>query len=273
MNPNLKKPSLMKNFLDLFTLEIILSLINDKKARDNVELEKLKIKLFKNTPEEIAFKQIITHKKEKDKKVRRNKVPEKHKVQVPEQQFVKSQEIQRKHTFYRENIHENPMIKIKSKPVPPKQSIQKLREPIELPHRSIQVIQHPVPTQTQNIPEQYRVQNINVQQSKTSGMDKINPLLRDSSVHLIECIGPGKNVMVKRYDKINMTRIILSQGEISEIINNYSMQARIPLVGGILKAAVGNTIISAVASEFAGSRFIINKITPYSIVHKESMKF
>jgi hypothetical protein len=46
-----------------------------------------------------------------------------------------------------------------------------------------------------------------------------------------------------------MTKIILSQGEIMQIINNYSQQARIPLVGGILKAAVGNLLISAIISE------------------------
>jgi len=97
-------------------------------------------------------------------------------------------------------------------------------------------------------------------------MEKIGPLLRDNTIVAIECPGPGKNVMIKKYNQINMTRIILAEDEIKTIIEYFSNEARIPLAGGIIKAAVGNSIISAVVSEFVGSRFIINKITPYSLI-------
>jgi hypothetical protein len=100
-----------------------------------------------------------------------------------------------------------------------------------------------------------------------SGLKKIEFLMKDPAVQIIECPGPGKNVNIKRHNKMMATKVILSQQQIIEIINEYSTQARIPLVGGILKAAVGNSVISAVVSEFVGGRFMINKLTPYSILY------
>lgn len=105
-------------------------------------------------------------------------------------------------------------------------------------------------------------------QSGDYGYRKIENLLRDPSIVSIECSGPGKPLLVRRQNKIQKTNISLNQAEIMEVIDTYSRQARIPLVGGILKAAVGNSIISAVNSEFVGARFIINKITPYSILDR-----
>jgi len=99
-------------------------------------------------------------------------------------------------------------------------------------------------------------------------LGKLEFLFKDASVQSIECSGPGKNILVKKYNKVNVTKIVLNQAEITDIINNFAENARIPITGGILKAAVGDFVISAVISEFVGSRFIINKITPYSIIQK-----
>lgn len=98
---------------------------------------------------------------------------------------------------------------------------------------------------------------------------KINPFLKDPTIQLVECPGPGKNLLVKKYNKIHITRTTLSQQEINKLIDYFSKEARVPLIGGILKAAVKNIIISAIVSEFVGSRFIINKITPYSIIEEK----
>ena len=97
-------------------------------------------------------------------------------------------------------------------------------------------------------------------------LGKLESLLKDRSIQSIECPGPEKNVLIKRYNKINTTKITLNQIEITNIINNFAQQAKIPVIGGILKAAVGDMIISAVLSEFVGSRFILNKITPYNLI-------
>ena len=95
---------------------------------------------------------------------------------------------------------------------------------------------------------------------------KLASFLKDPSIQSIECPGPGRNLLVKRYTKINTTKVTLNQVEITNLINTFAQQARIPIVGGILKAAVGDLVISAVISEFVGSRFIINKIVPYNLM-------
>lgn len=103
---------------------------------------------------------------------------------------------------------------------------------------------------------------------KASGYKKIEFLLIDPTIQAVECPGPNKNVLIRKYNQTNVTKVILSQQEIMDIINEFSKEARIPIVGGILKAAVRNMIISSVISDFIGSRFIITKTTPYSLLYK-----
>ena len=97
-------------------------------------------------------------------------------------------------------------------------------------------------------------------------LKKIDPLIHDNAVQMIECPGPGKNVLVKARNKINGTKVVLNEADIKNIITYFSMYAKIPIMGGILKAAVDNLIISAVVSEYVGSRFIITKKSPYQLI-------
>ncbi len=99
-------------------------------------------------------------------------------------------------------------------------------------------------------------------------LTKIDILIKDPGVQLIECPGPGRYILVKARNKINSTNINLSQQEIDNIINYFSEQSKIPIVGGIIRAAVGDLIISGVSSENVGSRFIITKKSPYSLIEK-----
>lgn len=108
--------------------------------------------------------------------------------------------------------------------------------------------------------------NLEQNQEFKGPLGKIDPLVKDISVQLIECPGPGKNVLVKVRNKINVTKISLSAPEIDHIINYFSQEAKIPVINGILKAAVRDMTISAISSQYAGSRFIINKKSPYSLI-------
>jgi len=108
--------------------------------------------------------------------------------------------------------------------------------------------------------------------SNLFGMQKINKLLKDNAVQMIECPGPGKYLVIKKRNRVNVTKFVMSQDEITKVINNFSEQARIPVVGGILRAAVGDLIISAVSSQFIGSRFIINRSTPYSLIASSGLR-
>lgn len=91
-------------------------------------------------------------------------------------------------------------------------------------------------------------------------VDKITPFLRDPTILSIECQGPGKNILINRSGIIQATPIILSKDEIDKLMEDFSEKTRIPLIKGVFKAALSNFIITAVISEFVGTRFYIEKI-------------
>jgi hypothetical protein len=95
-------------------------------------------------------------------------------------------------------------------------------------------------------------------------LGKIDALIRDPRVTLIESPGSGKIVLVRMDGTTTTTQISLSQEEIHSIIQKFAEQARIPIVPGIFKAVVGNLLITAGISELVGTRFIISKITTAS---------
>lgn len=100
-------------------------------------------------------------------------------------------------------------------------------------------------------------------------LGKINFLIKDPKVTEIECPGPNKNLLTKTLNKVFLTRTALSEKEIQDIIKTFSTTARIPIIGGLFKAAVGNIILTAVISDVAGTRFIIRKITPFTTFWQE----
>jgi len=156
-------------------------------------------------------------------------------------------------------IRKNPEIINLETLTKPKIYTQPIRSQIPLRKQiqSRQIQPAPILTQIRPLPQEL---------PQKFSLGKLDIFIRDKAVLSIECQGPGKNILVKKYDKINLTKTILSQQEITDIINKFSEETRIPVVGGIIKAAVGNLVISAIISEFVGSRFIINKITPYNLI-------
>jgi len=99
-------------------------------------------------------------------------------------------------------------------------------------------------------------------------LGKIDSLISDNRIVSIECSGPGKLISVRSMGKVIATQITLTDDEIKKVIGTFSLAAKIPIISGIFKAAIGNLVITAVISDFVGSRFIINKYTPYSILEQ-----
>ena len=97
---------------------------------------------------------------------------------------------------------------------------------------------------------------------------KIIPLLNDPSVSTIECQGADKPLVIIRTGQRQMTKIVLSAGEIKTILKHVSDVAHIPLLEGVFRAAVDNFSINAVISEMIGSRFVIKKATPYGLLER-----
>lgn len=97
-------------------------------------------------------------------------------------------------------------------------------------------------------------------------LGKLNPLTADNEITKIECQGAGMPILVTKASKINQTNIILTQQDIDNIIQEFSEKAKIPLISGVFRAAAGNLAISAIISEFTGSKFIIFRKTPYALI-------
>ncbi len=108
--------------------------------------------------------------------------------------------------------------------------------------------------------------NMNSEFSQDYG--RIMPLLNDPSVSSIECSGPGKMITIIRAGQKQFTKIVLNPNDIKEILERVSDSARVPVLEGVFRAAVDNFVINAIVSDVIGSRFIIKKATPYSMLER-----
>lgn len=87
--------------------------------------------------------------------------------------------------------------------------------------------------------------------------DKIDSLLKDSGIKIIEC--SEGIVRISRGQGLEETGFRLNEHEIKMIIEKFSEKAKVPIVGNIFKAVADNTAITAITSDVVGSRFLIIK--------------
>ncbi len=102
--------------------------------------------------------------------------------------------------------------------------------------------------------------------NKDIDLSKLNPLINDPMVNAIECYGPEENVVVKGRMGIKKTPLILTKEEISDTIDRFSKETKIPVQEGVFKVVAGRLILLAIISEVVGSKFVIKKMT-----HEEQM--
>ncbi len=96
---------------------------------------------------------------------------------------------------------------------------------------------------------------------KEVDLGKLNPLLRDNQVRVIECNGEDEPIIVEGTMGRKITKIILNKEEIDEIIRRFSEEGKIPIKHGIHRIVVGRLIFSAIVSEIVSTKFIIRKMT------------
>jgi len=97
---------------------------------------------------------------------------------------------------------------------------------------------------------------------------KLTGLIKDPSITYVENLGAEKPIAIIRAGQRQLTKIILNEDEIKQFLGNVAAKARVPLVEGVFRAAVDNFSVNAVVSDLIGSRFIIKKQTPYSLLEK-----
>jgi hypothetical protein len=98
-------------------------------------------------------------------------------------------------------------------------------------------------------------------------LGKLNILTSDPTIATIECPGPEKFVIVKKFGRANITSITLTQEEINKIVYGFSQSARIPVIGGTFKAIVGELSINAIVTDSVGKRFILYKTMIQPAIH------
>lgn len=91
-------------------------------------------------------------------------------------------------------------------------------------------------------------------------LGRLNSLIRDPAVRIIECGGPDTNLFVRGAMGGKSTNIILNKEEIKDIIEKFSMASKIPVSEGVFRVVLGRLILSAIVSEVIGSKFIIRKM-------------
>ena len=96
-------------------------------------------------------------------------------------------------------------------------------------------------------------------QESQQGLEKLTPILNDPAVQSIECSGPGQALTINRSGVKQKSNLSLTNEEINELLKTFSEKTNIPLAPGVFKATLGKLTLTAIVSEFVGTRFILLK--------------
>lgn len=89
---------------------------------------------------------------------------------------------------------------------------------------------------------------------------RLDSFLLDPNVLSISCPGPNQNIIVnKRGGIVQTLQIFFTAAEIGDFMKDISDRTKIPLLPGLFKVVYQNLIVTAVISEFIGTKFLIEK--------------
>jgi hypothetical protein len=140
----------------------------------------------------------------------------------------------------------------KEKPLQKKFQIQKPQIKRNLVHAPLRIPKTNLPQRLQYLKPKAT--------DKKVDLGKLNPLIEDNRIKILECNGQNKKIIVKGAMGIKNTDILLTKEEIDKIIKNVSEASKIPVEEGIFKVVFGKLIFSAIISNVIDSKFIIKKI-------------
>jgi hypothetical protein len=143
---------------------------------------------------------------------------------------------------------------IKEKPKtqePPKMQLIKIIEqkPITAQEKISMPLVSPAPQGTPTHPE---VPGVSI-------LERLNIIFSDPAVQNVSCPGPDKNLQITRMNFIQTIQLSFSMNEINNFLKEISEKTRIPLQSGLFKVIYQNMIITAVISEFIGTKFLVER--------------
>lgn len=154
---------------------------------------------------------------------------------------------------------------------PQQQIVRAMPEPLNIPagERIIQKVavpQREIPT-ILRIPEQRLPEAFNYLRPYPTSIEidlgKINPLIKDVNVRIIECNGPDDPLVVTGNMGRKFTNITINQEEINEVIKNFAEKSKIPATVGTYRVVVGRLMFMAIISEIISPKFVIKKLVQY----------
>lgn len=94
---------------------------------------------------------------------------------------------------------------------------------------------------------------------KPSLLDTLTSYMQRPDVESIECSGSGKNLVLHTKTGTTTIPLQLSKTEIEDTLHAFANKAGTSPADGLVKAKVGNMLITGVFSEFIDGRFIIQR--------------
>ncbi len=90
---------------------------------------------------------------------------------------------------------------------------------------------------------------------------KINRIINDKEVSIIQCDGENIPLKINKNGKIETLNITLDEREINVIIRRFSDRLNQEITKPVFRALLNNLELVAISSSFSGSRFVITKKT------------
>ena len=88
---------------------------------------------------------------------------------------------------------------------------------------------------------------------------KLNPLISDSSVSMIECFGSKSKLRIKKDSSVSESEVILDENDIKSVITKFSEASKEKITEPVFKTAFGGWELTAIVSDIVGSRFVIKR--------------
>jgi hypothetical protein len=153
-------------------------------------------------------------------------------------------------------------VKIRSMHLEPLEQMQAVAQH-PLPNPRMQITRQTQPSVNMNAPQKIipkPKQHTSILEELTIfGFAKLDELIQNPNIETIECPGPEKPILISQGGRVQPTNFTLKSDEIDRIMREISDKTRIPLTTGIFRASLRRYLITAVLSEFVGTRFIIQK--------------
>lgn len=122
----------------------------------------------------------------------------------------------------------------------------------------------PIMQKLNELKKKYKQSEIENKQTKpreiiNQGIKKLAPLLSNTNITMIECLGPQKYLIIEKENKRNPVLMSLSNQEIKEVIEYFAKKTNNPITKQTYKTTLNNMVLTSINSEFGGKKFIITK--------------